>query len=450
MEDAEARLYKRIAVRILPLLFLGYVVAFLDRVNIGFAKLQMAEDLALSDAAYGLGAGIFFLGYCLFEVPSNLILARVGAKRWMARIMVTWGILSTLFMFIGDWRWGAISEALGLSDAEFSFYFLRFLLGIAEAGFFPGVILYLTYWFPRNRQAGAIALFMTAVGVSSVIGSPLSGAILQFCDGYLGWRGWQWLFLIEGLPSIIIGIVFFLLLPDRPAKATWLTTEEKDRISQLIGSTGEELAQVPAGKAWRVFGKGRLWAFSGAYICSTIALYAVSFWMPTLVAQLGIPKGAYLQVGLLSIIPWGTMALIQVVWAKSSDRMNERRWHSFAGYLLASGGFILLALTPGNTALGLTALTMITTGLGCAVVTFWPLVQPYITGISAAAAIAMINSAGAFGGYIGPVLLGFAGAGSQNGGAILLLLACVPLCGGLILMLASRNGRQEQAPHART
>ena len=226
--------YSRIALRIIPLLFLGYVVAFLDRVNVGFAKLQMASDLEFSDAAYGLGAGLFFIGYCLFEVPSNLVMARVGARRWMTRIMVTWGGISALFMFIGDFKWGGVAQFLGLTDAEFGFYLLRFLLGAAEAGFYPGIILYLTYWFPRSRQAHVIALFMMAVGVSNVVGAPLSGAILEFSDGLNGWRGWQWLFLLEAVPSILVGIAFFCFLPDTPHSAKWLSETERNLIAQEI------------------------------------------------------------------------------------------------------------------------------------------------------------------------------------------------------------------------
>lgn len=432
---------RKIALRIIPLLFLGYVVAFLDRVNIGFAKLQMAGDLGLSDAAYGLGAGIFFLGYFVFEVPSNLVLVRVGAKRWMARIMISWGLLSSAFMFVGQMRWGGLAQMVGLSDAELGFYVLRFLLGAAEAGFYPGIILYLTYWFPRSQQSRMIALFMSAVGVSSVLGAPLSGAILQFWDGYMSLRGWQWLFLIEGMPSVIVGFVYLALLPDSPAKASWLSDEDRRTLTDEIAR--EEATSAAPGQLHRassVFVNFRIWLLCIAYMSGTVALYAVSFWMPTLIQQFGIAKADYLQIGLLAMIPWGIMAVGQILWALHSDRTGERRWHSFVGYAIAAAGFTLLALRTMDELSGLVALTMITTGLGFSIVTFWPLAHRYLSGLAAAAGIAFINSMGGVGGYIGPTLIGWLGI-RMDGGASLafLLLGAIALGGGLVLLVATRD-----------
>lgn len=302
---ADDAIYRQVAWRIIPLLFLGYVVAFLDRVNVSFAKLQMAGDLAFSDAAYGLGAGVFFIGYCLLEVPSNLVMVRVGARRWMARIMISWGLISASFAMVGQFKWGGVAQLFGLSDAEFGFYLLRFLLGAAEAGFYPGIILYLTYWFPRSRQAGMIALFMMAVGVSSVMGAPLSGAILEFCDGWMDLRGWQWLFLLEAVPSLAVGIAFFLFLPDGPTTAKWLSSDDQRAIAAHIGR--DEAARVHSsqlGSVRSVFTSARIWVLGLAYMAGTIALYAVTFWMPSLVQQFGIAKGAYLEIGLLTMLPW--------------------------------------------------------------------------------------------------------------------------------------------------
>lgn len=435
------QLYNRIAIRIIPLLFLGYVVAFLDRVNIGFAKLQMTGDLGLSDAAYGLGAGVFFIGYFVFEVPSNLVMVRVGAGRWMARIMISWGLLSAAFMFVGDLRWGGMAQMLGVSDAEFSFHLLRFLLGAAEAGFFPGIILYLTYWFPRSRQAHMIALFMTAVGVASVVGAPLSGAILQYLDGHLAMRGWQWLFLIEGLPSVLVGFSYLLFLPDAPAKATWLDERERLILGKEIAA--EEFAWAARGQLQTtasVFVSLRLWALCAAYMSGTIALYAVSFWMPTLIQQFGIAKNDYLLIGLLAMIPWGVMAVGQVLWARHSDRTGERRWHSFWGYAIAAAGFVLLAFRSLDEISGLIALTLITTGLGFSIVTFWPIAHRYLSGLAAAAGIALINSMGGLGGYIGPNLIGSFGIRMDGSvSAAFLLLAGIALGGGLILLAVSRD-----------
>jgi MFS family permease len=269
-QDVSSTIYRRVAVRIIPLLFLGYVVAFLDRVNVGFAKLQMASDLAFSDAAYGLGAGLFFVGYCMFEVPSNLVMTRVGARRWMTRIMISWGMISALFMFVGEFRWGGIAQMIGLTDAEFGFYLLRFLLGAAEAGFYPGIILYLTYWFPRSRQAHVIALFMMAVGVANVVGAPVSGAILEFFDGVNGWRGWQWLFLLEAIPSLLVGIAFFFFLPDDPSDAKWLSAKERQIIAEEIAH--EDAASKSTGvlrSVASVLTSARIWALGFAYMSGT-------------------------------------------------------------------------------------------------------------------------------------------------------------------------------------
>ena len=226
--------FKLVARRLIPFLFVCYIVAFLDRVNVGFAKLQMATDLHLSDSVYGFGAGIFFIGYFIFEVPSNIILEKVGARRWIARIMITWGVISSAFVFTNSIAWGAIARGFNCTDAEFTFYLLRFLLGVSEAGFFPGVILYLTYWFPSSRRAKMTALFMTAVAIANVVGAPVSGAIMQYMHNFNGLRGWQWLFLLEGLPSIIMGVLVLLLLDNGPANAKWLTTHQRDTLAQRL------------------------------------------------------------------------------------------------------------------------------------------------------------------------------------------------------------------------
>ncbi|MEI6642761.1 MAG: MFS transporter [Novosphingobium sp.] len=434
--------YRKLRLRLIPLLFLGYVVAFLDRVNIGFAKLQMAGDLGFSDAVFGLGAGLFFIGYCLFEVPSNMVLARVGARRWMARIMLSWGLLSALFMFVGTFRSGGAAQALGLTDAAFGFYLLRFLLGAAEAGFYPGIILYLTYWFPRGQQARVIALFMMAVGASNVLGGPLSGSILQFADGLGGWRGWQWLFLIEAVPSIIVGIAFLLFLTDNLATARWLNDTERGAILQdMARDEAEPGANVPLGTAFSVFSSLRIWCLGLAYMSGTIALYAVTFWMPTLIQQFGIDKGAYLWIGLLTMIPWGVMAICQVLWAWHSDWTGERRWHSFLGYMLAATGLLCLALFSWHEVASIVALTMITTGLGFSIVTFWPLAHRYLAGPAAVSGIAFINSFGGLGGYCGPALIGWIGVGHMHGGMSFLPLAAIALVGGLIQLAVTADDR---------
>ena len=441
---AAAPVYGRIIRNIVPLLFLGYVVSFLDRVNVGFAKLQMASDLAFSDAVYGFGAGVFFIGYFLFEVPSNMVLARVGARLWMARIMLTWGVISCLFMFLGDFRWGGMAQALNLTDAEFGFYLLRFLLGVAEAGFYPGVILYLTYWFPASRRANVIALFMTAVGVSSVIGAPLSGAILQFADGLLSLRGWQWLFLLEGLPSVLTGIAFLIMLPDRPSHAKWLSPTEAAAVTADIQREDKSRTQATLVSAGHAFTSLRIWIFALSYMTGTIAIYAVSFWIPTIVQSLGIPPGDYFRVGLLSMIPWTVMIIVQVLWGRHSDRTRERRWHSCAGNAMAAIGLAMLAVWPQSPVLALTGLSLVTAGCGCSVVTFWPMPQSLFAGTAAAAGIALINSMGALGGYIGPMLIGQIRAANDGDATVAFIALAVIAALGGVLVLAASSGLRDR------
>jgi MFS family permease len=403
----EKAIFAKIGIRLIPLLFFGYVAAFLDRVNIGFAKLQMAGDLQFSDAIYGFGAGIFFIGYFIFEVPSNLVLTKVGARVWMTRIMITWGLTSAGFMFVGNVHWGAISVAFNCTDTEFTFYVLRFVLGAAEAGFYPGVILYLTFWFPATRRAQVIALFMTGIAVSNVIGSPVSGAILQYMDGVNGLRGWQWLFLLEALPSILAGLMFFALLPDGPQDAKWLTEAECalviDRVLQ------DEVGKQQAGTLHSltdIFRDVRVWALAIIYFCGVMCFYAVNFWMPTIVLELGVPPGAYLQVGLLSMVPWTATIIAQILWARHSDRTGERRWHSASGLLVAIVGLLGLAFVGHAPIPSLLALTLVTVGTGCWVTTFWSLPTAFLSGTAAAAGIAWINSFGNLGGHFGPDLIG--------------------------------------------
>src|SRR5579863_2592350 len=290
----EEATYRKVARRLTPLLLLCYVVAYLDRVNVGFAKLQMAADLQLSDTVYGLGAGIFFIGYFFFEVPSNLILHRVGARIWIARIMITWGIISALTMFV---------------TTPTMFYVMRFLLGLAEAGFFPGIILYLTYWYPANRRGRMTTWFMTAIALSGVIGGPVSGYILKTFNGMNGWHGWQWLFLLEGLPSIIVGVLVFLVLDDRISKAKWLTDDEKQLLERNIQAEDAEKEDPPLGT---VLTSPRVLLMSLIYFSFVMGLYGVSFWLPTIIKATGVTDA--FAIGLLSAIPFAAavIAMLQI------------------------------------------------------------------------------------------------------------------------------------------
>jgi MFS family permease len=438
----ERATFARITWRLLPLLFAGYVAAFLDRVNVGFAKLQMADDLHFSDAVYGFGAGIFFLGYFVLEVPSNLALNKIGARIWMARIMFTWGLVSAAFVFVGAMRWGPVAAAFGCSDAQFTFYVLRFLLGAAEAGFYPGVILYLTFWFPADYRARMIALFMSGIAVSNLIGSPISGAIMQFANGAFGMRGWQWLFLLEALPALLLAVVFLAVLPDGPQNARWL--DEKERAMVMARLARDEASRHISAtlRTAAVFVDPRIWGFATVYFCGLVCFYGVNFWMPTIVQQLGIPTTDYLRVGLVSMIPWGFMILAQVAWAHHSDRTGERRWHSAIGLFVALSGLLLLAAVGHSPGLSLVGLTLITVGNGCWVVTFWSLPTGILGGTAAAAGIAWINSVGNLGGQFGPDIIGR--VRDANGGsstAAFLVLAAFTLLGALIL-LALPDGRR--------
>jgi D-galactonate transporter len=438
----EKATYAKVTARLIPFLFLCYIVAFLDRVNVGFAKLQMAGDLKFSDTVYSVGAGIFFLGYFVFEVPSNVILERVGARIWIARIMITWGIISSAFMFTHLIPWGPIAPFFGLTDTEFSFYFLRTLLGIAEAGFFPGIILYLTYWFPSEIRARKVALFMTAIAISQVIGSPISGAIMQFADGVNGWRGWQWLFLLEGIPSVLIGVVVFWLLPDGPRKAPWLTSAEKDLIVQRVEQ--DHAAKKDLGQKHSLadaFGDGRVWALALVYFCGVVCFYAVNFWLPTIVQELGIDKKDLLKVGLVSMIPWGIAAVAMVVNGHHSDKTGERRWHSAGGLIVAIVGLMMLSIGGHNVYIGIVGLTLVTAGILSWVACFWSLPTAFLSGTAAAAGIAWINSVGNLGGYVGPMAIGWVRDHYKSTELAFYSLAACALLGAIIILLLPRTQR---------
>ncbi|MGH8629929.1 MAG: MFS transporter, partial [Burkholderiales bacterium] len=439
----EKATFDKVAWRLIPFLFICYIVAFLDRVNVGFAKLQMAPDLQFSDAVYGFGAGVFFIGYFIFEVPSNVILDRVGARVWIARIMITWGIISSAFMFTHQIHWGPVAVWFNCNDAEFTFYFLRFMLGVAEAGFFPGIILYLTYWFPGPRRAKMVALFMTAIAISNVVGSPLSGGIMQYMDGANGWRGWQWLFLLEGIPSVIIGVLVFALLPNGPKTARWLTDQEKDLVVHLVAE--DDRAKKDLGQRHSfidAFRDGRVWALALVYFCGVVGFYAVNFWMPTIIQELGIAKTDFLKVGLLSMIPWGVAAVAMVVWGVHSDRTGERRWHAASGLLVAMVGLLALTVVGHAPIPSIIALTLVTAGILSWVATFWSLPTAFLSSTAAAAGIAWINSVGNLGGHFGPDLIGRIRTATGQTEAAFYALAAVALLGALIIILMPKTQKK--------
>lgn len=436
---AETATFRKVTWRLLPLLFAAYLFAYLDRANVGFAKLQMSGDLELGDAVFGFGAGIFFLGYFFFEVPSNLILRKVGARRWIARIMVTWGLISGSFAFTGMLHWGAISAAFGLSDAQFSFCFLRFLLGLAEAGFYPGVILYLTFWYPDRRRCQIIALFMTAIPLSGVIGSPLSGSILQFLSGAGGWSGWQWLFVAEAIPSLLLALVVLAILPDGPANARWLTATERETIEEHLRA--DELAKKDKRThehAVAMLFDGRIWTIVVAVFLIDAGAYAYIFWAPTIVQEMGVDSRGYLLVGLILMIPATVTAVSMVWWAGHSDRRRERRWHATAAALVHAAGLAILGVATRNPALALVGLTLTFAGAQCWFTVFWSIPTSFLSGAAAAAGIGMINSIGNLGGYFGPDLVGvIRDASGGNATAAFLVLALGAVLAALLTNLVS-------------
>ncbi|RZT42903.1 MFS transporter [Cupriavidus agavae] len=379
--------YRKVSWRLVPFLLLCYVVAYLDRVNVGFAKLQMLNDLQFSETVYGLGAGIFFIGYFLFEVPSNVILHKVGARIWIARIMITWGLISAAMMFV---------------TTPTMFYVLRFLLGIAEAGFFPGIILYLTYWYPANRRGRTTTFFMTAIALSGVIGGPLSGWIMQNFDGHNGWSGWQWMFLIEGIPSVLVGIWVLVRLDDRIAHAKWLNDDEKALLERNIAAEDQHKEDPPIRS---VLSSPRVWLMSAIYFSFVMGLYGVSFWLPTIIKQTGV-KGA-LDVGLLTAIPYGCAVVGMILVAYSADSHGERRWHIALPALLGAVGLVLSVQWHGDTMLAMVALTLATIGILTTLPLFWSLPTAFLAGTGAAAGIALINSLGNLAGFISPYAVGW-------------------------------------------
>jgi D-galactonate transporter len=404
--DFEKATYKKVTWRLIPFLFLCYILAYLDRVNVGFAKLQMASDLHFSDTVYGIGAGMFFIGYFFFEVPSNVILQKVGAKVWIARIMIMWGIISAAFMYTGSIHWGAIAVAFGLTDAEFSFYFLRFLLGVAEAGFFPGIILYLTFWYTRTHRAKMVAAFMTAVALAGVFGGPISGWILHSMAGVHDMTGWQWLYLLEGLPSVIVGVLVLVCLDDGPLKAKWLTVPEKELLAKRLEE--EELLKKNAGESCHSFGdafrNAKVWWLSVVYFGIVMGTYGISFWLPQIIKET-ITKDPW-EIGLISAIPWAAAAIAMVLNGNHSDATGERRWHVALACLVGSIAFAVSAL-PGVTGWGgIAALTVACAGVMSAVSCFWSLPTGILSGTAAAAGIALINSIGNLAGYVSPYVVG--------------------------------------------
>jgi MFS family permease len=421
----EATTYAKVDRRLLPFLFLCYILAYLDRVNVGFAKLQMLQDLSLSDAAFGAGAGIFFVGYFLFEVPSNLLLKKFGARTWIARIMVSWGILSSAMMWV---------------KSEWAFYGVRFLLGVAEAGFFPGIIFYLTLWYPSRLRSTRTAWFVSAIAVAGVLGSPVSGLIMDGLSGVLGLAGWQWLFLMEGLPSILVGIWVWFYLDSNIAQAKWLRAEEKAMLARNLDAEDRHKHQH---KVLDAFRSGRVYALCAIYFTLMIGLYGISFWLPSIVKAMGV-KG-YLEVGLITAIPYAVAVVGMVFLSRSSDRTGERRLHYVFNVTAGSLGLALSAVFRSHPVLAIIFLAIGTLGVIGSMPIFWPVPSTFLGGTAAAAGIGIVNSVGNLGGYVGPNIPVWMKGYSEDPSVSLYVVAGALLISALVAFIAIPDNSRRPA-----
>ncbi len=423
--EEQRTVLSKVTWRLIPLLFLCYIIAYIDRINVGFAKLHLREVLGVDEAVfgsvYGLGAGLFFIGYFIFEVPSNLILQRVGARVWIARIMILWGIVSMGFMFL---------------KGVTMFYWMRFLLGAAEAGFFPGVILYLTYWFPANERARTIALFATGGVLAGVIGSPISGAILGL-DGFGGLAGWQWLFFLEALPAVVMGVVVLMVLPSRPEQARWLSAREKSWIQKRLQEDTTRTDTEQRHRLKDVFTSGRVWLLCLLYFLMNVGGYGYEMWLPSIIKSFSGKSDAV--VGFINAIPYLAAGVGMLLVARYSDRTGERRWVVSLAAASSAVGFALSAYFE-NPVLAMAALALAFIGLKSTIAPFWAMTTAFLTGTAAAGGIALINSVGNLGGFFGPYIVGIIKDRTQSNLIALLFLGGA-LLGMALLVLTIRPAK---------
>lgn len=409
------RTLNRIKWRLLPFLGLLYIVSFLDRVNISFAKLTMNADLGFGDSVYALGAGIFFIGYFLFEVPSNLILTKVGARRWIARIMVTWGLLSAGTAFV---------------TGPTSFIWLRFLLGVAEAGFFPGILLYLTYWFPASERARVVGLFMIAIPISGLIGSPLSSELLAL-DGWHGLHGWQWMLILEGLPAVVLGFACWLLLPDSPQQVKWLTPEERAALAAVLEKERSAVERKGHHSMRAAFAHPLVWVLALVYFGIITGLYGFGFWLPTLISDFGVEL---MRIGWIAALPYACGAAFMIWWSRHSDLKNERVGHFILPAVMGFLGFTVASQVT-SPSVQMLCLCIAAMGIYAAMPVFWTFPNMYLAGTGAAAGIALINSCGNLAGYLGPQMVSWLTGDSGNFGPALFSLGIAMLLSGVVLAI---------------
>jgi ACS family tartrate transporter-like MFS transporter len=428
IEPIERQTMRKVSWRLMPLLMLGYFCAYLDRSNVGMAATTMIGDLHFSNAVFGFGAGLFFFGYFLAEIPSNLILHRVGARRWIARILLTWGILAALTAFV--WN-------------EWSFYGNRILLGVAEAGFYPGVLLYLTWWFPSFYRSRMMGLFQSASVISLFIGPPVGGLLLQL-HGLAGMHGWQWLYLLEGLPPIITCVIVFFLLTDRPHDAKWLTQEQRTWLQTRLNSEEAQREAVRKFSLVEAFSNYKMWLLTVAYFGQNISSYGLVFFLPLIVKGLGVSTN---WIGITAALPYICAFVAMIAWGYHSDITGERTWHVAGAALLAAGGLATCVIVGvGHPVITMIALCVAMMGQQSLIPTFWSIPSAMLTGVAAAGGLAMINAVGNLGGWFGPSVYGIIkdATGSTNLG--LLFLAVGPLLTAICALAVGHDRRLERIP----
>ncbi|MFL6660724.1 MAG: MFS transporter [Rhizobacter sp.] len=417
-------LYSKVSWRIIPLLLVCYMVAYLDRINIGYAQLQMKQVLSFSDAVYGLGAGIFFVGYFLFEVPSNLMLEKIGARKTLLRIMFGWGIVAAAMMFV---------------QTPTQFYVLRFLLGVFEAGFFPGIILYLTFWYPSARRGQMLAIFMAATTVAGVVAGPLCGGIMKYLDGANGLAGWQWLFIVQGLPATLLGIVAYVWLQDKPADARWLSASEKEVLQANLDNDQKNAVGASHASLGGMLRDRKVYVLALVYFLLLGATYTMVFWVPTLIKSWGVKD--LMQIGLYSALPSLIGVFGMVLIGRHSDKHRERRWHFAASVAIAAIGLGLTTVTQGNLGASLAALSLAVIGIASATPLFFTITTEYLSKVGAAAGIALISSLGNLGAAASPAVTGAITAKTGSPVYSMYLVMALYLLSGVILLLAVRSAR---------
>ncbi len=427
VSELERSTMARVTRRLLPFLLLLYIISWLDRVNVGFAKLQMNSDLGLSETVYGFGAGIFFIGYALCEIPSNLALVRFGARLWIARIMITWGLISAGMMFV---------------QGETSFYVMRFMLGVAEAGFLPGIVYYLGEWFPREQRAKAVAWFMIGIPLSIVFGGPLSGWLLGF-DGHLGLHGWQWLYIMEGLPAVILGFVVLGYLTEKPADARWLSAEQREWLGSRIAAEHAEATTRHRITLRESLRHPTVWLLALIMFCCQTGSYGLTLWVPTIIK--GLSGFTDFETGLFSAIPYIAAALGMILIGRSSDRSGERILHLAIPTAIGAFGFVATGMISSPVP-AMIALSVAAVGDYGTRGPFWALPGKFLAGSSAAAAIALINSMGAVGGFVGPYAVGYLKDATGSFRSPLFLLAGILVAGSVFTLFLRRSPVLAPAP----